>query len=180
MPADSKQTVPGRIPSEPGAPARASGIPRAIVCAGIIAGTLDITSAFVSTYLFFGRSPLFVLRFIASGVFGNSAFTGGVPMALAGLFFHYLIAFSWVALFIVAARKAPILVRRAPVAGIIYGLLVWLVMNLVIVPLSLAPRIAFSAVHSSLGALYLVLFIGLPAALISRRFLGDGRPAGTR
>ena len=59
--------------------------------AGLIAGLLDISAAFIQYYSRTGRNPLAVLKFIASGVFGKAALTGGTEMILLGLVFHYII-----------------------------------------------------------------------------------------
>ena len=64
-----------------------------IVSATLIAGSLDITAAFISSYAR-GTYPIKVLYFIASGVFGKDiAYNNGVGMAVLVLCLHYLIAF---------------------------------------------------------------------------------------
>ncbi|HEY1764094.1 MAG TPA: hypothetical protein VGF85_04165 [Opitutaceae bacterium] len=146
------------------------GIARAILVAGLIAGTLDISAAFISTYFFFGAGPAVVLRFISSGAFGHASFSGGVPMALVGLGFHFGIAFAWTTLFMFAARRAPALVRNLALAATGYGILVWLVMNLGVIPLSRIARGPFRPLQVALGILYLILFIALPNGIVARRF----------
>ncbi len=64
-----------------------------VLKAGFIVGTLDILAAFINYYINTGKSPEPVLKFIASGVFGKSAFTIGNEMLAWGLLFHYGIAF---------------------------------------------------------------------------------------
>ncbi|HZE13593.1 MAG TPA: hypothetical protein VE086_07545, partial [Chthoniobacterales bacterium] len=82
---------------------------------------------------------------------------------------HFVIAFSLVALFYAASRRLAFLRRQAAVSGLIYGLIVFAVMNLIVLPLSAAkPR------HSLTGDLIQIgihMFgIGLPTALLIRRF----------
>lgn len=53
-----------------------------------------------------GKDTLNVfLFFITSGVFSATAFSGGVPIALWGIAFYYIITFSWTILFFRAGRK---------------------------------------------------------------------------
>src|SRR3954468_23240291 len=70
-----------------------------IIKAGLIAGTLDISAACIGTYFRSGKTPDVVLRFIATATFGKSASQGGTEILIAGLLFHYLIAFSFVIAF---------------------------------------------------------------------------------
>lgn len=70
-----------------------------IIKAGLLAGTLDISAACVQYYMKTGKNPDYVLKYVASGAFGKDAFTGGIVMSMAGLLFHYLIAFSFTLFF---------------------------------------------------------------------------------
>ena len=72
------------------------------------------------------------------------------------------------------ARRGPLLWRQAVPCGLIYGLLLYAIMNFIVVPLSAAggggPKdplwVAMSvAVHA--------LFIGLPIALFTRRAIAE-------
>ena len=71
-----------------------------VLKAGVIVGTLDILAAFIQFYSKTQKNPIVVLNFIASGIFGKEAFTGGNKMAAFGLFFHYVIAFGFTLLFL--------------------------------------------------------------------------------
>jgi hypothetical protein len=55
---------------------------------------LDITAAFVVYGGLYGVNPVLILQGIASGILGRSAFNGGYPVALLGLFLHFFIAFT--------------------------------------------------------------------------------------
>ena len=142
---------------------------RAIFWAGLIAGTLDITAAFITSALR-GGTPLRLLRFIAGGLLGPAAFQGGPGTAALGLALHFLIATSWAAVYYAASRKLPLLVRQAVVCGLLYGIAVWCVMNLVILPLSALPKPTFTLSGVLIGATILMFCIGLPIALIVRRY----------
>ena len=143
---------------------------RAIVVTGLIVGAMDITSAFILA-LSRGSTVTRLLQFIASGLLGPQAFQGGMGTAALGLALHFLIAFTLVAVFYAASRRFDILRRRAVLSGIIYGLVVYGVMNLVVLPLSAArPR------HSLTGDLIQIgihmFVIGLPTSLLLRRLSG--------
>lgn len=151
----------------------------AILVGGAIAGALDITYAIVFSG-FRGVSALRVLQSVASGLLGPAAYDGGLPVAILGLCLHFFIAFSAAAIFYIASRRLPLLVRQAVVAGILYGVVVYAVMNLVVIPLSAYVRKGgFPPPPLVLitGLLVHMFFIGLPIALATRRASGssDGR-----
>ncbi len=69
-----------------------------IASAGLIAGILDITSAFVIAGLK-GTGSIRMLQGIASGLLGPQSFQGGTATAGLGLAIHFLIAFTAAAVF---------------------------------------------------------------------------------
>lgn len=132
---------------------------------------MDITSAIILT-LWRGGTIMRLLQFIASGLLGKGAFQGGLAAATLGLFLHFMIAFGLVTGFYFASRKIPFLTQQAGLSGIAYGLIVFGVMNLIVLPLSAAtPR------HTLSGDLIQIAIhmfvIGLPTALLIRRFSHD-------
>src|SRR5258705_1790923 len=80
-------------------------LPAAILISGLIVGTLDAMAASVHAYAFSGASPDRVFRFVASGVFGKEALTGGLSVAAWGLLFHFIVATGWTALFYIIYPK---------------------------------------------------------------------------
>jgi hypothetical protein len=141
-----------------------------ILLGGLIAGTLDITAACVQAWLRGGVTPMRVGRYIASGVLGPSASTGGTTIALLGFALHYLIATTATAVFYFASRKLRFLVERPISMGLLYGVFVYLFMNFVVVPLSLVRRGAPTFSDRIVAALIIMFCVGLPIALIVRRF----------
>ena len=146
-----------------------------ILCAGLIAGTLDITAACVRAWLRTHETanpvtPLRVGRYIASAAIGTSALTGGRMMALLGFAFHYLIATTAAAVFYLASRKLRFLVEWPVSMGLLYGVLVYLFMNFVVVPLSKLGFRASPLSNRLVEMLIIMLCVGLPIALIVRRF----------
>lgn len=145
-----------------------------IVFTGLLVGTLDILSAFIDYYVNTGKNPLNVLLFVASGIFGKAALTEGAGTMVAGLIFHYCIAFSFTIFFFWLYKRITILSVNWILTGVLYGLFIWLVMNLVVVQLSNAPHVAIPAmkmVKVVKSLLILIFMIGLPLSFIAHRYL---------
>ena len=137
----------------------------------MIIGTLDILAAFIYYYLASGNKDVFViLRYIASAVFGKAALTGGVRMSIAGLIFHYLIAFAFTIFFFWIFPRLKLLSRNILLAGMVYGLFTWAIMNLVVVPLSKIGTRPSNLLNASTNALILIVCIGIPLAYLANRF----------
>ena len=137
---------------------------------GLIAGTLDICAAFVSAWLRAGVGPARVLHSVASGLLGPDAFQGGAKIAFLGLVLHFLIATIWTVVFYLASRKLLFLIERPVTFGLVYGIVVYLFMNFIVLPLS---RVTLRPVPLSgriIGLLIIMFCIGLPISLIVRRF----------
>ena len=143
----------------------------------LISGGADILLAFANAWFRKGVSPERVLRFIASGYYGmEAAFSGGPRMILLGLFFHFSIAGFWVYLYFRLHPKRKFL--NPYLSGILYGALIWLVMNLVVLPFSNIPATTGNIVEDLIGALILIIAIGLPVALIHHYFLMPNNKQG--
>jgi hypothetical protein len=141
----------------------------AILAGGSIAGACDITYAIVFS-AFRGVAPARILQSVASGLLGAAAYTGGARTAALGLFLHFFIACSWAAIFYAASRRVSALMRHAVISGLLFGVLVYAVMNLLVLPLSAYPRkLTFPPVVLITGLLVHMLLVGLPIALMVRR-----------
>jgi uncharacterized membrane protein YagU involved in acid resistance len=106
----------------------------AILLAGFIAGTIDIGAA----CLINGRDPVFICQAIASGVLGRGSFHSGLTSAGLGLVAQWGVSFIIAAIYVVAAQMLPVLRRAWLAFGLLYGVGIYFVMNLVVVPLSRA------------------------------------------
>ncbi len=138
-----------------------------ILRAGLLAGTLDILAAIL--ILAKGNAEG-TLKFIASGVFGNMAFSGGYDMVALGTVFHYFIATSFAAGYFLVYPRLPLLQKNKWASGVLFGLFVWAVMNLLAVPLSHAPQGPFAWDSALKNMAILVVCIGLPIAWLAERF----------
>ncbi|PYJ50029.1 MAG: hypothetical protein DME83_10410, partial [Verrucomicrobia bacterium] len=97
---------------------------RAIASAGLIAGILDITSAFVLAGLK-GVGPIRVLQGVAMGLLGQQALEGGLATAGLGLAIHFSIAFAAASVFYTASRRFTFLTQHAVSSGLLYGVAVY-------------------------------------------------------
>jgi hypothetical protein len=143
---------------------------RLILGIGLIAGTLDITDALVFSF-FRGATPVVVFQYIASGLIGMRSFQLGWTSVLLGVAIHYFIALTWTAVFYFASCRFSILIRRPVPSGLLYGVAVYLFMNLVALPLSGVshPLKPISLVSRVNGVLALMFCISLTIALLLRR-----------
>ena len=154
-------------------PHAASVLPT-ILGIGLVAGTLDIGDALI----FAGRrgvTPSMVFRFIGSGLIGMSAAAKGPAPVFLGVILHYTIALAWTAAFVLASLRIPVLGRRPVISGLAYGLLVYLVMNLIVLPLSrVPPRPGPTPLAARVnGVLAVMLCIGLAISLLTRWRFGN-------
>ena len=144
---------------------------QAILYTGLIAGILDGAAAVINYLIRGGKTPVRIFNFIASGVFGPAAMTGGTPMAVAGVAFHLLIAIGWTLLFFLAARQFEVLRRHFIGAAVVYGVFVWVMMNKVVLPLSrvqMGPGGTWTQI--TVGILIIVMCVGFPIAIGARRY----------
>src|SRR6266404_7198784 len=137
-----------------------------IASAGLIAGILDIISAFVIAGIK-GTGSIRMLQGIASGLLGQRSFEGGMATAGLGLGIHFLIAFTAAAVFYAASRKLTFLTQHAVTSGLLYGIAVYLSMYWIVVPLAFVN--ARHSVSRDVTAVIIhMLLIGLPISLIVR------------
>ena len=155
---------------------------KAILTALIVAGTLDILAAFTQFYFMRGMNPVpVVLKYIASGVFGPGAMKGGAGMMLMGLLFHYVIVLGCVLVFYGSYPRLKIMRVNKWLTAVAYGLLVWVVTNLLIVPLSHVQRGPFKGNAALIAMLILVGMIGIPITwIIGRHFDKSASSRGGR
>jgi len=144
-----------------------------ILLAGFVAGIMDGSAAMIQTYLY-GRTQEGLFRYIASGLFGNDAFTGSSMMIVWGILFHMMIATTWAAVFYFIYPYLRQWFKNPFLIAFVYGLFVWFVMNRIVLPLSNIPKppagTPFNIARAATAAAILVVCIGLPISLIMKRF----------
>jgi uncharacterized membrane protein YagU involved in acid resistance len=141
----------------------------ALLAAGFICGVMDITAALV-VYGRFGLKPMRLLQGIASGLLGQTAFTGGLATALLGLLCHFVIAFGAATVYLLASRALGFLTEHAIVSGVLYGVAVYFFMQHIVLPLSAGAKRPFSSQMMVIGVIIHIFCVGLPIALSIRRF----------
>lgn len=142
-----------------------------IAVATLVAGTLDILSAFVFAGMS-GMSPGGVLTYVASGPFGDGVRNGGAGWAAAGLAVHFAIMGCMAAAYFVGAARFPEAARHWVAAGLAYGFALWLVMYWGVKPLrwpeAPLPHTAWGIGNALFSH---CLLVGLPIAFVAARHL---------
>lgn len=142
-----------------------------VVWIGLVAGTLDITENIIFNH-FRGVTMKIIFQYIASGLIGTKSFSLGAESVALGVTIHYAIAMTWTVVFYVLSRKLTILTRRAAISGIVYGGVVYMIMNFVVLPLTALPHAprAMTLASRVSGVLALLFCIGLTISLLMRKF----------
>lgn len=139
---------------------------RGVLISGLIVGTADILCACINANIQRGTKPGLVLEYIASGALGAKAFGGGLGMQLAGLLFHFIIAYALTIVFFLLRPSSAMKIFT----GIMYGCFAWVITNLLIVPLSDVPKSPFKPWKEAINAGILILAIGIPLAYLEPYF----------
>lgn len=145
---------------------------RYALAGGLAAGALDITYACVFWALKAGVPAQRIFQSVAAGLLGGASFKGGWPTAVLGLALHFFIATSMSVTYYLAARRRPLLRDRPVICGAAYGLLLYVIMNYIVVPLSAAAHGgAKDPLWVALSIVVHAVLIGIPVALLTRRGL---------
>jgi hypothetical protein len=156
----------------------------AILAGGLLAGGLDGALAIQA----FGWKVFYA---IASGLLGSKAFPdaggGGAGIWTLGLALHFLIALGAATVYVASSGWLKLLQKHFLFGGVVCGVGVYLVMNLVVLPSSAVPFPVgpFSVSGLRGGLITHVLAVGLPISIslwyFSRRVSGGGvRSSGGR
>ncbi|GAA4758199.1 MULTISPECIES: DUF1440 domain-containing protein [Flavobacterium] len=139
----------------------------------LIAGSLDITAASIQTYILKGLTPDIVLKFIASGIFGKTAYSGGIEYMLFGLLVHFFIVFMCVITYFYFYPKFPLLNKNILLSSFLVALTAWIVTTKIIIPLSEIQPSPFNLKKDVIAIAILFFCIGIPIALITKRFYSN-------
>lgn len=144
---------------------------RLSVIGGLICGTADVIIFhwFVQNVL--GGVPLITLyQYIASGALGESAFAGGIPTALLGVLFHFVFSIVIAGVFILGVDRIPLLRRYIIPGSLLYGFGVFIVMNMIVTPLSATPPLPTPTTSELIVTIIVhILFAGLLLGIVVRR-----------
>jgi uncharacterized membrane protein YagU involved in acid resistance len=147
-----------------------------VVGAGLLAGLLDMVWV-CTLWGTLGVTPKRIFQAVASGWMGNeAAVAGGWATAILGALSHFSITIAMAYAYYVAATRVPALVRRPVLYGALYGIVLFVVMIYVVVPLSAAPGGQSPpwpwALWANIAAH--MFLVGVPCALGARAALRTG------
>jgi hypothetical protein len=136
---------------------------------GGVGGLLDAIYATVLWGMILGSSPTAVWQSVASGLLGKASFQGGTATAALGLALHFFIAFVMALVYVRAARRLPVLLARPILMGVLYGFVLYVVMNFVVVPLSAIGFRAPNLIGSIRALIPHILLVGPVISLVAAR-----------
>ncbi|RDI99890.1 hypothetical protein DVT68_03415 [Dyella solisilvae] len=136
---------------------------------GFVAGTLDIGAA----SLISGYHPLIILKYIAGGLLGKSSLAGGLSNAALGLLLQWAMSIIIAAIFVWATRRRIAASSWWPVWGVAYGVVIFIVMNYVVVPLSALHAVPHFSTFSFIANLAAMLLFGWIVAFFARTKLAS-------
>lgn len=149
-----------------------------ILWVGFLVGLFDITSAFIQVKIMFPeRNPLGVLRYIASAVFGKERANAESSMYFIGAIFHFMIAYCFTIAFFLIYPHIRFLSKSRLLTGILYGLVIWAVMNLLVVPQTKIGHRPFVLKNAAIAAGILIVAIGIPLSYFAYRFYYKREPS---
>lgn len=143
-----------------------------VLQATLIVGSLDLCLALGVQFMATGGMNLVrILHTIAAGLIGPVARDGGAATATLGVGLHYVIAGIWTTIFAVMLSRLGVVramtstMPRQVLTGLAWGVVIWMGMNLVVLPLSqlhAMPR--FTSTTPVMIAGHAVL-VGIPIVL---------------
>jgi uncharacterized membrane protein YagU involved in acid resistance len=142
---------------------------RAFVWATVVAGTLDIFYAAIMSSIF-GRGPAAMLRYVASGPF-PAATEMGLAGSILGLVVHFALMAIMVAVFLIIVRDRPSLLANPIQTGLLYGLVTYVVMNWIVVPLRFDVPLPPKPISIASQLFAHIALVGIPIALIVAKML---------
>ena len=157
---------------------------KAILFAGLLAGTLDALFAIADFTIARHANPAIIFWYIASGALKSepaikdmlTADAGTQTLyAVAGVLFHYFIAYMFVSLLFIIYPAIKKIFKSNVIVAVVYGIFVWVVMNYIVLPVAFtgyAPNYTWKTI---LSVLYLVIAIGFIGAVAAGKYYKKGR-----
>jgi uncharacterized membrane protein YagU involved in acid resistance len=101
---------------------------------------------------------------------GESAFAGGIPTAVLGALFHFIFSILIAGIFILGVDRIPLLRRHIIPGALLFGFGVFIVMNMVVTPLSATPPLpAPTTPELIVNLIDHILVFGLLLGIVVRR-----------
>jgi uncharacterized membrane protein YagU involved in acid resistance len=138
-----------------------------IALATLISGTLDILFATIVTIIY-GRAPADMLRTVASGPF-PSATQMGTAGAIVGLIVHFGLMAIMAVVFMALVRIRPALLQTPLRTALAYGLVTYVVLDLIVVPLRFPAAFPPKPMSVATQLFAHIVLVGFVFVLVARR-----------
>ncbi len=143
-----------------------------VLWGGLLIALGDMTFAVFVWFSWSAAGLTRLFQTIAVGVLGKASFDGGVPAALLGAALHLFIATMFVLVYTRVAQRRPSLLRTPIVHGVPYGVLLYVIMNFIVMPLSRVHATPSFAHPYWIGfSLFAHMVFGIICVLFARRAL---------
>jgi hypothetical protein len=141
---------------------------RAITIGALAVATLDMLDCVVVYGLLRGVTVAQCFQGVASGLLGRASFQGGWPTVLLGGVLHLFNATVMVIVYFLAGKRLPLLTRRPVLSAVLYGCLVFVVMNFLVIPVSAARMMRITWPNLVNGLLGHIIAVSLPCLWVAR------------
>lgn len=149
----------------------------AVIVGGLIAGAANLVYAIIAFGLT-GVPATRLLQGIASGLFGEAAYAGGLSAAICGAVLHFAMSIAMAGAYVTASLRFPILLRQPMLCGALYGVALFVLMHYIVVPLSAAVPLEAEAARTvstwalnKAGIFVHAFLVGAPIAAIAHCIL---------
>jgi hypothetical protein len=148
-----------------------------LVAVILAAGCFDLVFASTFWWIKADVGPMRIGQSIAAGILGSATSrAGGWPTALLGVALHFLIMSAMVATYYFVAKKIAVLQEKWTPFGALYGVMLFVVMSYVVVPLSAVGGAGPKEMSWWVGLSVLVhMLIGVACAWAARKALRENR-----
>lgn len=144
-----------------------------VLLGGVLVALGDFVFATTLWFSWDGAGLQRVFQTIAVGVLGQASYDGGTQAAVLGAVLHVFMATMFVVIYTLVARRNPALLRRPVVLGALYGVVLYVVMNFVVMPLSRVGRSpSFEHADWITYSVLAHMLFGVVCVLFARRALG--------
>jgi hypothetical protein len=150
------------------------GVMTRLLRAGLLTAVVDGLFSSILSVAAYGSTVSRLFQGVASVLLGAEALSGGVRTAVIGVLMHFLVAFTWSAVFLFVVLRSPwIRGLLASPYGVLkvaalYGPFIWMVMSLVVIPV-LAHRAPTITVRWWIQFFGHIFFVGIPIVAASGR-----------
>lgn len=139
---------------------------------GLIVAVADIIFATTVWFTWSVSGLITVFQAIAVGVLGKASYDGGVATAALGAGLQLFMATMFVAAYTLVGRRVPALLHKPFVYGPLYGVLLYVIMNFVVMPLSRVGTMpSLERVDRVVVVVVAHMVFGVVCALFARRAL---------